>query len=300
MTRPAIRIEAHGGRELASSRLRAWMLAEFLLSRGFEAHVNEGAAFDVLVCQKTYPFALARAARCDGKTVLFDLDDPDFDRSARRMDDIRRFMALAHVVTTGSDHLKRRLEEFHPRVVVIENPVDVTDPEAAHPGGSWNGRLVWFGFPENLWMLRRLNLRAEVRTVTRGGDIPFSLQWVDRVLCGFDLALLPVALNEETRAKNANRLIKCAALGLPFLASDTPEHRKAVRRLGMPPAVLVGDDRDWDAAIESAARSYSERVAAARACRPAAWRQYGAERVFGDWLAVCLDAWRPTRREAAR
>jgi hypothetical protein len=293
---PSFRIDAVGGRDRASSRLRAWKLGDFLSGRGFPVQVS--GPFDILVCQKTYPFALARDARQAGKIVVFDLDDPDYERSSAWMDKIRRFMRLAHVVTTGSDYLKERLDRFHPEVHILENPVDVGDPTIVHPGRGWRGKAVWFGAPENLWMLQRLKLRTPVQTLTKGGDIPFTLHTVDRVLCGFDLALLPVFLNEETRAKNANRLVKCAALGLPFLAGDTPEHRKAVHRLGLPESVLVSEGRDWDAAIAAVAREYPQRVAVARACRAGAWRHYAAERVFADWLTVCLDAWGRTRAEA--
>jgi hypothetical protein len=121
---------------------------------------------------------------------------------------------------------------------------------------------------------------------------------VDRELCGFDLALLPVFLNEETRAKNANRLVKCAALGLPFLASDTPEHRKAVHRIGVPDHFLVREGQCWDEAIDSVARDYGKWKCPAQACRPKAWKSYSAERVFSDWLAFCLKVWNRTRAEA--
>jgi hypothetical protein len=216
MNTPVFRFNAVGGRERASSRLRVWMLAEFLAKQGFETHVNGGSRFDILVCQKTYPFLLARNARRAGKTVLFDLDDPDFDLSPRWMDKIRRFMQLAHAVTTGSDYLKEKLEQFHPTAHVLENPVDVTDPQVFYKGTPWRGKSVWFGAPENLWMLRRLKLRHPVQTLTKGGDIPYKLKTVDRELCGFNLALLPVFLNEETLAKNANRLVKCAAWACRF------------------------------------------------------------------------------------
>ncbi len=298
MHTPVFRFNAVGGWERASSRLRAWMLAEFLAKQGFETHVNGGSRFDILVCQKTYPFLLARNARRAGKTVLFDLDDPDFDRSPLWREKVRKFMQLAHGVTTGSDFLKERLKAFHPKAHVLENPVDVADPKIFHKGNRWRGKSVWFGAPENLWMLRRLQLDHQVQTLTKGGDIPFSLKTVDRELCGFDLALLPVFLNEETRTKNANRLVKCAALGLPFLASDTPEHRKAIHRIGVPEYVLVRDDQDWDEAIDSVALDYEKWSSAAQACRARAWECYGAERVFSDWLTFCLEMWERTRAEA--
>jgi hypothetical protein len=296
--RPAFRIQAVGGWERASSRLRAWRLAEFLARSGFEARVNGGWRFDILICQKTYPFALARLAQRAGRTILFDLDDPDFDRSPRWRTRIRKFTALAHGVTAGSDYLQAQLAPFHREIHVLENPVDVLDPRVRHTGERWRGKLVWFGASENLWMLNRLNLRHPVHTLTQGGDIPFALKTVDRELCGFDLALLPVFINEETRAKNANRLVKCAALGLPFLASDTPAHRKALQRIGLPADGLMPEGRDWDEAVEAVARDYTKWKAAAEAGRAAAWEAYGADRVFSDWLRFSLAVWERTRAEA--
>ena len=101
---------------------------------------------------------------------------------------------------------------------------------------------------------------------TRGGTVEYALKNIDEQLVVSDLALLPVSLNEETRAKNANRLVKCVGLGLPFLASDTEEHRRALSMLRLPDDCLVAAEQDWAARIDEVRRNYAALPADAARC----------------------------------
>jgi hypothetical protein len=179
------------------------------------------------------------------------------------------------------------MTRWNPRPFLLDNPVDVLDRDVVHRRDRWQGRLVWFGMPENAWMLKRLNLDRPVTTITRGGVVEYDLKTIDGHLVTFDLALLPVVLNDETRAKNANRLVKCVGLGLPFLASDTLEHRRALERLQMPDDFLVASEREWPARIEDVARRYPYYKRAIDEARPRAFETYGVERIAHDWMRFC-------------
>jgi hypothetical protein len=284
----AVRFDTCGGFTRASSRLRAWLLADYLELAGVRVSLNEGRGFSVYVCQKTHPFAAARRARQRGAVVVYDLDDNEFIASPRHDAAIRRFLGLSDAVTAGSEFLREILQRLHPRTWLMDNPVDLLERDVARPERAWARRLVWFGGPENLWMLRRERFRGPVTTITRGGDIEYDVKGVDRELTRFDLALLPVAWNEETAAKNANRLVKCAALGLPFLATDTPEHRRALARLRLPEEFLVGEAEDWDARIEAAGRHYGRWRAALMEARGRLFAAFGIEAAGSRWLDWCL------------
>ena len=280
----AVRFDTRGGMALASSRLRAFMLEDYLHLIGWSTCVNGGNSFAIRVCQKVSPWLKLLRARSAGKAVVYDLDDNELIESARQAWSIRWFARAVDGVTVGSEFLKEELAQWNPRTVVLDNPVDILDRHIVHVGDEWRNRLVWFGNPENLWMLERLALPQPVTTITRGGDIEYGVKTIDQSLVASDLALLPVALNKETLAKNANRLIKCVGLGLPFLASDTAEHRAALQRLAMPDMFLVSSDRDWPAKIEDVGRRYPHYKRKVEEARPRAFEVYGIERVARDWL----------------
>ena len=283
----ALRFDTRGDLSLASSRLRAWTIADYLDLVGWPVAMNRGDAFDLYVCQKVRHRLRLRRARRDGRAVLYDLDDNEPLISTRETRDIRAFVKAVDGATAGSAFLREMMAAWNDNTMLFENPVDVLDPDIAHQGEVWDGRLVWFGMPENLWMLRELHLTQPVTTITRGGDIEYSLKSVDRHLVDFDLALLPVFLNDETRAKNANRLVKCVGLGLPFLATDTPEHRRALQRLQLPASLLVAPDGDWPARIVEIGKCYADCKRLLTEARPRAFEVYGIERIAAEWVAFC-------------
>lgn len=284
--RIAVRFDTRGDMWLASSRLRAFLLEDYLNLLGCRTSLNEGRSFDLYVCQKVMPWPTLLAAKLARKITVFDIDDNEPAESPLRALSIRWFAGLADGVTVGSGFLREMAKRWNARVFRLENPVDVLAPDVGRSDRPWSGRLVWFGNPENRWMLDRLDLDHRVTTITKGGDIEYGLHTIDDNLAAFDLVLLPVFLDEETLAKNANRLVKCVALGLPFLASDTTEHRLALEALQLPDDFLVPRD-EWRDRIASIAREYSRYKRLVEAARPRAYDAYGVERIAADWLQFC-------------
>ena len=284
-----IRFDTRGDLTLPSSRLRAWLLEDYLHLLGWPTSMNSGNSFALYVCQKVRPWSRRWRARWRRRPVVYDLDDNDLLFSTREAYGIRRFVRSVDGVTAGSEFLRRMLAAWNPRVALLENPVDVLDRDIVRGHDEWHGRVVWFGMPENLWVLRKLTLDRPVTTITRGGDIEYDLKTVDEQLVSFDLALLPVILNDETRAKNANRLVKCVGLGLPFLASDTPEHRRALERLQLSDIFIVTSAQEWSARIDDVARHFGYYKQLVQAARAMAFEIYGIERIAADWLAFCSE-----------
>jgi len=239
-----------GNRSSASARLRAWRLAEELRLRGHDATVNGQDLKAIEVFQKVRPFERLTSARRRNAFVIYDFDDNYLLEGVGTRDDILRFINLVDMVTVGSPDLLEAVTPYHDRVYLFENPLDVDDGVMPRSATGWRGRIGWFGNRTNLTALESLALQYAVTTVTRDGDVEWRLETVDEVTRGFDLILIPVLLDDWTRSKNANRLLKSVALGVPFLASRTEEHERTVDDLGLPRYLLVDAGEDWDAAID--------------------------------------------------
>ena len=283
----AIRFDTSGDIWRPSSRLRAFMLEDYLHLLGCRTSINRGRAFDLYVCQKVRPWLNLVKARFARKPVIFDLDDNDLLISKWRAANTRGFARAADAVSVGSEFLRDMAENWNSRIYLLDNPVDILDPDLTRGDRPWQDRLVWFGMPENRWMLDRLGLDRPVTAITRGGAVEYALKSIDEQLVASDLALLPVSLNEETRAKNANRLVKCVGLGLPFLASDTEEHRRALSILRLPDDCLVAAEQDWAARIDDVRRNYAHYRRMLQDARARAFALYGVERIAADWLQFC-------------
>lgn len=283
----AIRFDTRSDVWRASSRLRAFMLEDYLHLLGCRTAMNRGRLYDVYICQKVYPWLELVRAKLSRKTVIFDLDDNDLLISKWRAANTRAFAQASDAVSVGSEFLQELAKGWTAHSFLLDNPVDILDTDVARGERPWGDRLAWFGMPENRWMLERLGLDRPVTTITRGGDIEYGLKSVDEHLISADLALLPVFLNDETRAKNANRLVKCVGLGLPFLASDTEEHRRAMRILQLPVNWLVAAEDDWNTRIDEVGQNYAHYRRSIADARMRVFELYGVERIVADWLQFC-------------
>lgn len=287
----SVRFDTRGSVLLPSTRLRALMIEDHLDLLGWRSSVNAGSGYDLLVCQKTTPWLRMLAARMAGRRVVYDLDDDELIEGFARRLRVSTFARCATDVTAGSVPLQDKLSRYQSSVELLENPVDVMNVDLMRDAGPWRHRLVWFGMPENLWMLEQLALDRPVTTVTRGGTVEYDLLTIDQTLISHDLALLPVSLNEHTRAKNANRLVKCVALGLPFLASATEENRRAIDLLGLDPSsCLVGPDENWSERIDATAAEYPSLLERIAAARRVVFDAYGVDNIVSHWARRRLAA----------
>ena len=282
------RFDTFGDDRTASSRLRAWKLAEFLAARGHHVLMNQGASCDVYFCQKVTPFDALRAMKSTGALTVYDFDDHfllDGPDGHGAKDEVIAFMNGADIVTVGSDRLLEAARNYHPHVFVLENPADISSAEISRSMTQELRRIGWFGTPAGLRDLRAIKTAETVVTVTRRGDIEFDLGTIDATLAGFDLVLIPVDLNEWNLAKNANRMIKAIALGVPVLATATPEHLETAKLLGLDARFLVAPGEDWDAKIAALRADFAEVQRIALQTRGKARERFSLERVGGEWLA---------------
>lgn len=281
------RFDTFGDVTTASSRLRAWKLGEFLRASGHRVSMNEGEQCDVYVCQKVRPFASLRALREAGALVVYDFDDHLLLEGAEShgvKQEVVAFINAADVVTVGSEYLAEASRNFHRDVFVLENTVDIESVELVRTKTAGLSRIGWFGTAAGLSDLRAIKMAERVETVTRGGDIEFDLNSIDRTLTGFDLLLLPVELNPWNLAKNANRMVKAVALGVPVLATSTPAHLAAAQRLGLDHRFLVSEGESWDVRIAALRQDFEAVQDEILRARSNALSAFSMDKIGGDWL----------------
>jgi hypothetical protein len=290
-----ISFDLFGDEQTASSRLRGFKLARELTKLGHVPIIGNKGVADLKVFQKNLNFKELGRVRESGAIVIYDFDDNYLLEGVGTRSDVIRFMNFADVVTAGSDLLVESAKQYHPRVYLFENPLDVIDEDKCRGFREWEHRLAWFGNSGNLPALEALGLSQRVTTITTNGDIPWQLATIDDELINFDLVLIPVLTNEWTLSKNANRMLKCIALGVPFLASNTPEHRRMAERLGLPAAdFLVAEGESWTEKIDACILSSKSRHAAIMSARTHALEMFGIQAVTRRWLENILALARAT------
>lgn len=280
--------ETFGGRDAGSSRLRAWKLADELRVRGHAVWTGTPPARasedQVWIFQKRRNAKLLARAKEGGATAVFDFDDNYLLDTVGTRKEIVAFMNECDLVTVGSRRLWEAASRLHEFVWLFENPLDIEREGLCRSGGEWKERLVWFGNRTNLPALEALDLPREVTTITKGGDIEWDVHSIDNELCNFDLALIPVERSEWRDAKNANRLLKCIALGLPALVSSTEEHLSVATRLGLPTELIVEEDVSWDSHISAVRDDYCAVREAVLDAREVAFEEWGITKTVDSWL----------------
>jgi hypothetical protein len=281
------RFDTIGDIATASSRLRAWKLAEFLTEAGHSVLMNGGDRCDVFVCQKTRPFESLWRLKTAGALTVYDLDDHFLltgPEGHGLKEEVVAFINAVDVVTVGSQRLLHAAKKYHPNVFRFENPVDVRTTELIRAKTAKLKRIGWFGTPAGLVQLRAVNTTEPISTITRGGDIEFDLEAVDNTLIEFDLLLFPVQADEWNLAKNANRMVKALALGVPVLASAVPEHVHAAKRFGLDDRFLVREGEAWDAKIAGFRHDFEAVQERTLRAREEVLKQNSLRNIGQNWL----------------
>jgi hypothetical protein len=289
MARPLIfRFDTIGDVTTASSRLRALKLAEFLTAAGRVALINQGERCDVYVCQKVRPFASLNRFKATGALTVYDLDDHFLlagPEGHGLKEEVVAFLNAVDVVTAGNSYLLRAVQKYHPNVFCLENPLDVNSTEIVRSTTAELKRIGWFGTPAGLIQLDTMDSSEVVETITRGGDLEFDLETIDNTLIKFDLLVFPVTPDEWNLAKNANRMLKALALGVPVLASAVPEHIATAKRFGLDDRFLVREEETWGEKITALRRDFDGVQQCILRSRREVLKQVSLSRIGREWLA---------------
>jgi len=289
MARPlTFRFDTVGDVTTASSRLRAWKLAEFLTAAGHIAMINQGEKCDVYVCQKARRFGSLERFKAAGALTVYDLDDHfllEGPEGHGLKEEVVAFLNAVDVVTVGNEHLRHAVEKYHPNVFCLENPLDVSSTEIVRPTTVELKRIGWFGTPAGLVQLDTVDSSGAIETITRGGDLEFDLETIDTTLIKFDLIVLPVTPDEWNLAKNANRMLKALALCIPVLVSAVPEHLAMAKCFDLDNRFLVREGEEWAEKINCLRRDFEDVQRSILRIRREVLRQVSLPGIGQKWLA---------------
>lgn len=250
---------AFGDRNLASSRFRAWDVAD---AWGVPCTVwdeTDNAITDVVVLQKVYPRRKSHYAahlkewlvnqNRNGRRIVWDLCDPVWWwMHEAQFRDLLNLMAL---VTVSSRGLQEDLQqEYGHEAILIRDRLPYQDGMRKHTSVEVP-TLIWFGYARN----RMPCLAAASLTLERllRNNFPFELCIVDEapdyhlitddlaehtsyvrwqrdsfwdVLTSADIALLPEYPGLWGKMKSENKIITAWWAGLPV--SDATDYRRLV------------------------------------------------------------------------
>ena len=236
----------------------AWRLLDVLRSTRYDV---------VWILREAYPFGppwLERALLAGSGRMVFDFDDAIYLPSIayrnpldrlRDFDKPAQLIGMASRVVAGSDHLRNYALQFvrgAPRVTVIPTVVDTDEYRPASPRPP-AGRCVigWIGTPRGSSYLRSLvDVMAElVRSAPQvcfkfvgadpfdAGSLPIEFKaWrlEDEVkdLQSFDIGIMPLTDDEETRGKCGFKLIQYMSVGIPVVCSPVGANLTIVESCG--------------------------------------------------------------------
>ena len=172
------------------------------------------------------------------KFIIFDIDDLFLDERLN-------FVINSDFTITSCQYMKEQYLKYNDNIGVLDGTPDVIDEDM--PIGKYdlkNPKIGWFGTSVNYKILKFKNIR-NVTTITKNGDIEWSLDTVDKNIQKFDLVVLPQLKNPQGLAKDNCRMLKTLYLGIPALISDIPEYVRLAEFLNYPKEFIVKDDEDF-------------------------------------------------------
>lgn len=225
-----------GSRDWASSRLRAWKVADALAEMGHTVTMNPPLLpeTDVLIVQKrTDVVDTMQVARKRGVRIIYDVDDyiPNLP------------VECADVVTV--DTAAKR--DLYPGAIVIPDCLDIDEGSPVKITHNPHlERVVWYGNVENAYHVRDaytaarcLGLQLFLITSNPPRDLLVQLagaQWfgwnaqaIDHEIIEHDLVICPYVFDGDwpekwVKSKSANRVLKAWALGMPVAGTAIPSY----------------------------------------------------------------------------
>jgi hypothetical protein len=304
-----------GDENRASSRIRAFTLANALRAAGHDARLDDATAAEVLLIQKrasARTLEIASNARRNGAFIVYDADDLGTALwwfVAPRT--LHRLLPLVDLITTDTQpHADALRQDFgFDDVEVVPDAIDYYPAGSSRPAPAPETplRIAWFGDANNFGLFSRYanTLRAiprsEVMVVTNPDAIdalgarfagisflPWSRETFPGILQRAAIALLTHDGTELDRAKSNNRMITSITLGVPVVASQTPEYERTAQECGVEYAIF----RDHDECVMAIERlrTVASRQAYLDVAQPQVWTRYSPAAVAQRFVDVVSGA----------
>jgi hypothetical protein len=173
--------------------------------------------------------------RAAGVVTVFSISDLDLESVPGKV------WELSDAVVVSSEPLARKVGTIHPRVVLIDDPIDVPEDYTMIPSSA-AGReltLVWIGHQDRwsdvtfIHQVLDSGEFASFRLKTISKHPQATHQWTPRIAWEDarrgDVAVIPAELTERGVAKSSNRVACFMALGFPVVATPIPAYRAHIR-----------------------------------------------------------------------
>lgn len=236
-----------GDESTGSTRIRILSLIDELKHRGYKVYFNENfEKADIVVFQKSDYHYLKKyfyKSLFSNKFIIFDIDDLYTDFHLR-------FVKYADLVITSCEYMKNEYLCLNKNIDVLAGTPDLIDyslPIASYDLSRMN--VGWFGTWYNKTLIDKFNIK-NVKTITKGGDIEWNKETVDKDIQSFDLIVIPQEKTKEGLSKDNCRMLKALYLGVPVLVSDIPDYVELSNLVGYPNEFIVKDGEDWNKKIE--------------------------------------------------
>lgn len=291
----------------------AWGAAQRL------ADVLRAARADlVYVLRESFPIGpplLERAMEAASGRLAFDFDDAiwlPWTNHANPLDRLRdhdrpaKLIARAARTVAGSEHLAAyaRRHAPHPdRVVVIPTVVDTRVFRPAPREADGSVVVGWIGTPRNtvyvraIWPALAEAARAEPRIRFRFvGAEPFDTEGLRVEFCpwnldrevadiqSFDIGIMPLPDNEQSRGKCGFKLIEYMACGVPAVASPVGANVGILR--DGETGLFAGPLEAWTVALRCLASDAALRLAAGNAGRARIEAEYSLAAMAPRFVAT--------------
>jgi glycosyltransferase involved in cell wall biosynthesis len=297
--------------------ITAWGAAQRL------ADVARSARVDlVYVLREAFPIGppvLETAMASAAGRLVYDFDDAIWIKAINYENPLDRFrdwsrpaklISISHRVVCGSEVLAdyaRQHAADPDRVVVIPTVVDTRTfiPNRRPPDGTvvvgWIGTPRNTGYIRDIWPALAEAYRAapSIRFVFVGaepfdvGDAPVTFRpWTLAAevaeIQGFDIGIMPLPDNEQTRGKCAFKLIAYMACGAPCVASPIGANVDVLSGTGA--GMLAQSPAAWVEALATLARETELRREMGRIGRELAQSRYSVEAVAPRFVANIEEA----------
>ncbi|MBD5627600.1 MAG: glycosyltransferase, partial [Desulfovibrio sp.] len=158
----------------------------------------------------------------------------------------------ADFVIASTPYLANYYKQYNANISVWDGPLDVDDIRTNIKKSINYSRpkIGWFGTMLNLPILKELNIKKDITTITTGGDIEWRKETIDKEIQKFDLVCLPQRHNPQGFSKTNCRMLKSLYLGVPVLASSIPSYIELANFLDYPSELILGENDDWNERIE--------------------------------------------------
>jgi hypothetical protein len=310
----------YGSKEVASSRLRAYSLADALEARGVSVTINarNPVGTDVLYVQKNCSLktlSRIREAQIQGTIIIFDVDDFHTEESAGPL--LRKIISVADMVTTDTDGHRRWLEESYKpaQVGIVPDTLDYAPdgPKRGNAPVSGDFRVLWFGslsnirtFEATLATIVTLN-GVRMVVITDPHDIAMYsrryptvefLPWNRRdfveQLQGCHASCFSHDGGKSDLMKSNNKMIASIIWGVPAIVSNTPEYARTARELGVEWSVFKTPAELND--IISHLRRPEVRLDYLRRTQQLVWQSYSSAAIAARFLECVNEAGQNRRR----